>query len=92
MTGLEILEELLLGQRVDHRHPHAWDLLNGDNKVVAVLCDRKQHVSIAPCPAPAEPRDARKIVEPYGERVAWKVGADNIEAGVTQVRALTSRY
>jgi hypothetical protein len=55
MTGLEIFEELVRGQTVYHRCDDAWDLLNQEQLVVAVICPRIAHVSISPTSKPSRP-------------------------------------
>lgn len=80
MTGLEILNQLLLGRTSFHRSHDAWDLLDGDGRVVAVLCPRQRHVSIAPPAQPGPPAPAGRLM-PHREKVKWKVSEDDIETG-----------
>lgn len=91
MTGLEILDQILLKQFAYHRRPDAWDLLDKQRRyVTAVLCTRKDFVSIAPAERPMPIHEGRKIVKPYGEKVKWKITADSIEEGVERVRKLVA--
>jgi hypothetical protein len=55
MTGLEILDQLLIGHTAYHHRLDAWDLLDNGGHVVAVLCPRRAHVSIAPLVRPTTP-------------------------------------
>jgi hypothetical protein len=43
VTGLEILNKVALGQTLFHRGHDAWDLLDADALVAAVLCPRMHH-------------------------------------------------
>ena len=90
MTGLESLSRVAVGQTLFHRDHDAWDLLDGDGLVVAVLCPRTAHLSISPpkskraTPAPA----GRRI--PYGEKVTWKITEDEIPRGLAEIQRLVA--
>jgi hypothetical protein len=87
VTRLDILNRLLVGHTTFHRVDDAWDLLDEDGLVAAVLCPRQNHVSIAE-PAKRVPPapDGRMI--PYGEKVQVKVGDDNIDDGIDLLHRL----
>ena len=48
MTGLEIFDRVIYGHMVWRRDHDAWDLIDEDGLVAAVLCPRQRHLSIAP--------------------------------------------
>jgi hypothetical protein len=86
-TGLEILDRLLLGHTAYHRRPDAWDLLDSQGRVVAVLCPRQHHVSVAPTDARPTPHRGENIV-PYKEKVAAKITGDKVDEGIALVAEL----
>ena len=86
MTGLEILDQVLLGQTAFHRCHDAWDLLDERGLVAAVLCPRKHHLSVAPLAERVPPAPVGKLM-PYGEKVKWKITADGVEEGIEVVRS-----
>jgi hypothetical protein len=91
MTGLEIFDRIAFGRTVFHRDDDAWDLLDEDGLVAAVICPRKSHVSIAP----VEPRVSPKPVGrkmPYGEIVTEKITADQIERGTEILARLAQSW
>jgi hypothetical protein len=90
VTGLEILDRVVLGQMVFHRRPDAWDLLDDEGRVSAVLCPRTDFVAVSPCsPRPFPQLSGRGFV-PYGERVTERIRADGIEQGIELVRRLAA--
>jgi hypothetical protein len=92
MTALEILDQLLLGQMAFHRRPDAWDLVDAQGHVPAVLCPRTKRgfVAISPCPdRPPLRRDGGGFV-PYKEKVKWRITSDNVDEGVARVRELVA--
>ena len=87
MTRLDILDRLLVGHTTFHRVDDAWDLLDEEGLVAAVICPRQKHVSIAePAKRVAPVPEGRMI--PYGEKVQLKVGDDNIDEGIDLLRRL----
>jgi hypothetical protein len=89
VTGLEILDQVLLGQTTFHRCDDAWDLLDENGLVAAVLCPRKQHLSVAPVAQRVPPAPVGRLM-PYGEKVELKITADGVEEGVDAVRRLAA--
>jgi hypothetical protein len=89
MTGLEILDKVVVGQTLFHRCDDAWDLIDDRGLVCAVLCPRKQHLSISPVARRVAPAPAGRLI-PYGEKVALKITADAIEQGTDEIRKLVS--
>ncbi len=89
MTGLEILDRVAFGQTLFHRDRDAWDLLDRDGLVVAVLCPRQAHLSISPLKTHVPPAPASKRM-PYGERVEWKIAAESLDKGATIIRQLVT--
>jgi hypothetical protein len=90
MTGLEILDRVAFGRTLFHRDFDAWDLLDETGLVAAVLCPRKQHLSISvPSGERLQPARVGKRI-PYGERVEWKITSDKIEDGIEIVRRLVA--
>ena len=89
MTGLEILDHVAYGHTLFHRDRDAWDLLAVDGRVVAVLCPRTAHLSIAPVGPPSEPVPTGRRI-PYGEKVALKITESTLQDGVDALRKLTS--
>ena len=80
MSALEILDEVLLGHTAHHRRGDAWDLLDAQQRVAAVICVRKSSgfVTIS-LPAGPERRALRPhgpFVMPYDEEVVAHVTAD----------------
>jgi hypothetical protein len=92
MTGLEILDQLLLGQTAYHRRPDAWDLLDKNGLVIAVLCPRKAFVAFSPVPKRAAPARPDGSFVPYGEKVALRITADNIEDGIDKIHELKALH
>lgn len=103
MTRLDILARVLLGQTAFHRSEDAWDLLDEQRLVAAVLCPRQHHVSVAPLHKRVEPAPEGALL-PYGApKVGWKItdkpnavkrgsGVEviSIEDGVKLVRRLSA--
>ncbi len=89
MTGLEILNRVALGQTLFHRDDDAWDLLDVDGLVAAVLCPRTHHLSISPPRKRVRPAPVGRRI-PYGEKVRWKITEDKISEGIDIVRRLAA--
>ena len=90
LTGLEILDAVVYGQTVFHRDLDAWDLIDEDGLVAAVLCPRSGHLSIAIPTKRVEPKPVGRRI-PYGEKVAWKIREDEIERGIAIIANLARR-
>jgi hypothetical protein len=87
MTGLEILNKVAYGHTLFHCDDDAWDLIDRDELVAAVLCPRSAHLSISPLKEPAKRvRVGKKI--PYQEVVHWKIREDAIDEGIAVLQAL----
>lgn len=83
LTGLEILDRVAYGHTVWHRDRDAWDLLDEDGLVAAVLCPRQHHLSIAPVSGRrVQPKAVGRRI-PYGEKVAHKIRSDDIDRGIS---------
>lgn len=81
MTGLEIFDRVVYGHTVFKRDHDAYDLIDAAGLVAAVLCPRTSHLSIAIPTKRVEPKPVGRRI-PYGEKVAWKIGEDDIERGI----------
>jgi hypothetical protein len=90
MTGLEILDRVALGQTLFHRDDHAWDLLDADGFVVAVLCPRSHHLSISLPPDGRTERAPAGRRIPYGEKVELKITETEIARGIEIVQSLVA--
>jgi hypothetical protein len=90
LTGLEILDRVVYGQTIFHRARDAWDLIDEDGLVAAVLCPRKSHLSISIPSKRVPPKPVGRRI-PYGEKVAHKIGDGDIEGGVAIVADLARR-
>jgi hypothetical protein len=89
VTGLEILNKVALGETLFHRDDDAWDLLDTDGLVAAVLCPRTHHLSISPPRQRVRPVPAGRRI-PYGEKVEWKITEEMLDDGVAIVRRLAA--
>ena len=81
MTGLEILDRVVFGHTMFKRDRDAYDLIDADGLVAAVLCPRASHLSISLPAKRVEPKPAGRRI-PYGEKVAWKIHEDEIDRGI----------
>lgn len=86
-TGLEILDSVVYGRTVFHRDHDAWDLIDDDGLVAAVLCPRKSHLSISIPSKRVPPKSVGRRI-PYGEKVAHKIGEEEIDRGIAIVADL----
>lgn len=77
MSALEILDEVLLGQTAHHRRMDAWDLLDAQQRVAAVVCVRKPSgfvtISLPTGPERELLKPDGPIVMPYDEEVVAHV-------------------
>jgi hypothetical protein len=89
MTGLEIFDRIAYGQTLFHRDHDAWDLIDVDGLVTAVVFPRAQHVSISPVEKRMPPKPAGRRI-PYGEKVVWKITEDQIESGTGILQQLSA--
>lgn len=89
MTGLDILDHVAYGQTLFHRDTDAWDLLDADGLVAAVLCPRAYHLSIALPKKRLPPVPVGRRI-PYGEKVEWKVNAESLAEGKEIVSRLAA--
>ncbi|SRR5712691_568007 len=91
MTVPEILDHLLVGHRHHHRVEDAWDLLDQQGHLAAVLCPRPRGGFVAVSLPPGPQRPLPKSTAgprlphehpPYGEKVIARVTDDpeNINA------------
>jgi len=87
-TGLEIFDKLAYGHTLFHRDGDAWDLLDNQGMVVAVLCPRKTFVSVAPPESGRAERKPAGTRIPYGEKVAFRVDDSNLDDGIAKLQAL----
>lgn len=87
MTGLEILDKVAYGHTLFHRDDDAWDLIDRNGFVAAVLCPRSAHLSISPLTEPAERVGVGKKI-PYHEVVHWKIREGAIDEGIAVLQAL----
>jgi len=88
LTGLEIFDRVAYGHMVWHRDRDAWDLLDEDGLVAAVLCPRQHHLSIAPVSGERpEPMPVGRRI-PYGEKVEHKIRGDDIDRGIAILQDL----
>lgn len=80
MSALEILDEVLLGQTTHHRRTDAWDLLDAQQHVAAVICVRKASgfvtISLPSGPEREGLKPHGPIVMPYDEEVVAHVTYD----------------
>jgi hypothetical protein len=90
MTGLEILDNVAYGHTLFHRDHDAWDVLDSEGLVCAVLCSRTHHLSISPLPRRVPPVPAGRR-NPYREKVEWKITAETVEEGIERPRDLVRR-
>src|SRR5438094_705786 len=74
-SGLEIFDRVVYGQTLFHRDHDAWDLIDENGLVAAVLCPRKSHLSISIPRKRVPPKPAGRRI-PYGEKVAHKIGEE----------------
>ena len=89
-TGLEIFDRVVYGHTVFHRDHDAWDLIDETGLVAAVLCPRSTHLSIVVPSKRVEPKPVGRRI-PYGEKVAWKIGKDEIDRGIAILAELAQR-
>jgi hypothetical protein len=90
-TGLEIFDRVVYGQTVFHRDHDAWDLIDEDGLVAAVLCPRTSHLSIAIPTKRVRPKPVGRRI-PYGERIAWKIRKEEVDRGIAIVADLARRH
>jgi hypothetical protein len=87
VIGLEILDRLLLDHYSHHRVNDAWDLLDGQRRVAAVLCPRGDFVAVSLPPGPERLWPERSGRVPYDEEVAARVTGDgNPTSGTRRAR------
>jgi hypothetical protein len=82
-----MLRSARLGHTLFHRDRDAWDLIDANGMVAAVLCPRRTHLSISPLKEPAgRVRVGKKI--PYHEVVNWQIHEDTMDEGIAVLQAL----
>jgi hypothetical protein len=87
MTGLEILDRIVYGHTVFKRDHDAYDLIDEDGLVAAVLCPRTRHLSIAIPSERVPPKPVGRRI-PYGEKVADKIHESELEIGIARLAEL----
>ena len=87
MTGLEIFDKVADGQTVFHRDRDAWDLIDDDGLVAAVLCPRTKYLTISVPPKRVPPKPVGRRM-PYGELKADEIHEEDIERGREMLAAL----
>jgi len=90
VTGLEIFDRVVYGHTVFKRDHDAYDLIDAEGLVAAVLCPRANHLSISLPAKRVAPKPAGRRI-PYGEKVAWKIRDDEIDRGIAVVADLARR-
>ena len=90
VTGLEIFNRVVYGQMLFHRDKDAWDLIDEDGLVAAVLCPRTEHLTISLPKKRVKPKPAGRRV-PYGERKWDEIREHDIERGIDLVGDLARR-
>jgi hypothetical protein len=87
VTGLEIFDHVASGQVVFHRDDDAWDLLDEDGLVAAVLCPRKTYLTVSLPPKRVPPKPAGRRM-PYGEKKKFEISEDQLQTGRERIAAL----
>ena len=87
MTGLEVLDRIAYGQTLFHRDHDAYDLLDGNGCVAAVLCPRQSFVAVAIPARRLPPKPVGRRI-PYGEKVAHRISESNLDDGAELLQQL----
>jgi hypothetical protein len=90
MTGLEIFDRVAYGLTVFHRDRDAWDLIDEDGLVAAVLCPRSRHLTVSIPVKRVLPKPVGRRI-PYGEKKADEIREDDLDRGARLLSELARR-